>query len=431
MINQLISFVAMMIPMYFQVIVIEQMVEPKEQRTTKNARILIYMIYMAIGIAIRVIVNHQPTTHMFTLIHGELGCLVYLCIFYKGAFWKKIIITLALLLGTSVSEIMLIMLIPMTDLQSMGDWDFRNVQIMFLMALGGFLSSIGIWIVTVVWKRAFFKVRTPKYAYFFCLYAFIQMFPFNKIKYLLVDGVLNPPLYYSMMTSIICGITLAFIVFYEIQKTNLQVEYKEMNEKRQLEAVHFEEVFKRRSELELITEENDRTMEKLEALLEAGQTQEAEKVIMHLLKRIEKTKEYPYSGIPVINVILTEKQKECEQNKIVLHLDINLRDELNIKQTDICSAFANILDNAIRSCKQLVEHETTDIPYIVLKAGMSRNYLIIRCENPYKEGLGRFREGSGLGLKILTDIARRYKGDFKTEKKDGVFITQLSIQDIV
>lgn len=431
MINQMISFVGMMIPMYFHVIAIEQMAEPKEKTLTKTTRILVWLIYMAIGVAIRVIVNDQPTTHMFTLIHGELGFLMFLCIFYKGAFWRKIIITLALLLGTSMSEVMLLFLIPMTDLQSMGEWDFRNTQIMMLMLLGGILSSIGIWLVTVVWKRAFSKVRTPKYAYFFCSYAFIQMFPFNKIKYLLVDGVLNPPLYYSMMMSMVCGVTLAFIVFYEIQKTNLQAEYKETTEKIKLEAIHFEEVSKRREDLEIITEENDKTMQAIEEILENGQFEEAESVIMNLLKRIEMTREYPYSSIPIVNVILTDKQKECEENKIKLYLDINLQEEINVKQMDLCSAFSNILDNAIRSCKQMRENGDKKETVISLKAGMVRNYLIIKCENPYKEEFGKFREGSGLGLKILTDIARRHKGDFKIEKKEGVFITQLSIQDIV
>ncbi len=429
MINQIISFVGMMIPMYFQVIAMDQMVQPDNKKSTKRTRIFVWLIYMAVGVAIRVIVNDQPTTQMFTLIHGELGCLVFLCIFYKGAFWKKIIMTLAFLLGTSMSEVMLLLLIPMTDLMSMGDWDLRNTQIMLLMVLGGILSSIGIWIVTVVWRRAFEKVRTPKYAYFFCIYAFIQMFPFNKIKYLLVDGVLNPPLYYSMIMSMVCGVTLAFIVFYEIQKTNLQVEYKETNEKRQLESIHFEEVSKRRKELEIITEENDKTMQTIETLLEKGKSEEAEQVIMNLLKRIEMTREYPYSSIPIVNVILTEKQKECERNNIKLHMDIKLQEDVKVKQTDLCSAFSNILDNAIRSCKQMKEHDNNEVPAIHLKAGMNRKYLIVRCENPYREELGRFREGSGLGLKILADIARQYNGDFQTEQKDGIYIAQISLLD--
>lgn len=429
MINQMISFVCMMIPMYFQVIAMEQMVQPDNKKSTKRTRILVWLIYMAIGVAIRVIVNDQPITQMFTLIHGELGCLVFLCIFYKEAFWKKIILTLTFLLGTSMSEVMLLLLIPTTDLMSMGDWDLRNTQIMLLMALGGILSSIGIWIVTVVWRRVFDKVRTPKYAYFFCMYAFIQMFPLSKIKYLLVDGVLNPPLYYSMIMSMVCGVTLAFIVFYEIQKTNLQVEYKETNEKRELESTHFEEVFKRRKELQIITEENDKAMQKIEELLEMGKYEEAEDVIMNLLKRIEMTREYPYSSIPIVNVILTEKQKECEQNNIKLYMDIKLQDDVNVKQMDLCSAFSNILDNAIRSCKQIKEHDNNKIVAIHLKAGMNRKYLIIRCENPYREDFGRFREGSGLGLKILNDIAGQYNGDIKTEQKNGIYITQISLSD--
>lgn len=228
-----------------------------------------------------------------------------------------------------------------------------------------------------------------------------------------------------MISSIICGIIFAFVIFYEMQKNALQEEYKKTDKKRQLETIHFEEVTKRRRELEIITEENDKTMQNIEVLIANGQIEKAERIIQALLKRIELTREYPYSSIPIVNVVLTQKQKECEQNNIILKLDINLKEKLNIKQTDLCSVFANILDNAIRSCKQMREHGISENAEITLKAGMNRNYLIIRCENPYKKELGKFHEGSGLGLKILTDIAKRYAGDFQTERKDGVFVAQV------
>ena len=170
-------------------------------------------------------------------------------------------------------------------------------------------------------------------------------------------------------------------------------------------------------------------MKEIDELLEKEQTEDAEYMIMKLLKRIEATREYPYCSIPVINVILTEKQKECEENGIELKMDINLQEELRMKQTDLCSAFANILDNAVRSCKQLTEHGVDQVTCIKLKVGMNRNYLIIRCENSYKKEFGKFREGSGLGLKILRDIARCYDGDLKMEQKEEVFVSQLSLKN--
>lgn len=79
---------------------------------------------------------------------------------------EKIIIMMVISLGTFLSEIMIMAFVSQSYLESMGDWDFRNTQIMLITMLGAIFSSLGIWFVIVVWKRVISSVRTPKYAFF-------------------------------------------------------------------------------------------------------------------------------------------------------------------------------------------------------------------------------------------------------------------------
>ena len=166
----------------------------------------------------------------------------------------------------------------------------------------------------------------------------------------------------------------------------------------------------------------------IEELLEKGQNEEAEKELMGFLNRLDMAREYPYCSIPIINVILTEKIAKINSEGIKTEVDIQIREELSIKQLDLCSAFGNILDNALRACIQL--KKTSDGKadlYVKLKAKCVGEYLIIRCENSCQKKQVRFAEGSGYGLKILKGIAERYRGNLKTYAKGDIFVVQLSI----
>lgn len=406
----------------------EQMAEPNDERATKLVRVLVWVIYGCAGIAIKVIVNEQSATQLFSLIHGIGGFFVFLCIFYKGTIWGKLMIALAVFFGTSLSEILLLVVIPRAELASMTEWNMQNIQIMMMTGLGAVLSSIGIWLVIVVWKRAFKKVKTPKHAYIFCIYAFFQTFSFSKIHYLVEDGVTNLSVYYSMLSTIICGVCLAVVIFYELQKQEVQRIFQEVTEKRELENTYLNEVMAKRRELADITREHDFLLERIEAELSKDHQDNAELLLQDFLKRIDDTREYPYCGIPLVNVILSEKQKVCAENGIRLDIDLKITDEINISQVDLCSAFTNVLDNAIRGCRFITDKCAEANPVITLRAGNAGDYLVIKCENTYIPGMGRFHEGSGLGLKILADIAERYQGNLKAEGLGDLYRIQLSMR---
>ena len=150
------------------------------------------------------------------------------------------------------------------------------------------------------------------------------------------------------------------------------------------------------------------------------QLDDVEKSLKKLHKNLEKTREYPYCSIPIVNVVLSEKEKICEEKNVRLEVGLRMPEEMNIKQMDLCRIFGNLLDNAIRAC------ESGQVIY--LTSGVLGEYLMINCENPALKAPGEIPEGSGYGKLILKEIAKQYRGEFDTVYENGIFCAQVMLR---
>ena len=55
-------------------------------------------------------------------------------------------------------------------------------------------------------------------------------------------------------------------------------------------------------------------------------------------------------------------------------------------------------------------------------------YILFKVKNTALEDSGKVIKGTGYGQKILSDIAKRYNGDFKTMYSDGVYTACISLR---
>lgn len=98
----------------------------------------------------------------------------------------------------------------------------------------------------------------------------------------------------------------------------------------------------------------------------------------------------------------------------------------SISETDLCSLFSNLLDNAIEAVSLLPEEER----YINVKARCNKIMLIVETQNPVKENIkvekGKLpkttkanKTDHGLGLSIIEKIAKQSGGmmEFSCEDK--------------
>ena len=140
--------------------------------------------------------------------------------------------------------------------------------------------------------------------------------------------------------------------------------------------MHFEEIVKRREEILKITHKNCQEIQEIKNMMTVKRIVDAEYRLKELLKRVENTREYPFCSVPVINVILSEKKKQCDKIGIVFRTELNLPEEVGVDKMDICCIFSNIMDNAICACKRFITENVE--ASIVLSAGVKGEYLIIK-----------------------------------------------------
>lgn len=137
------------------------------------------------------------------------------------------------------------------------------------------------------------------------------------------------------------------------------------------------------------------------------------------LKAVQST----YCAHPVIDAVLADKARRCEAEHIRLELALDLPPELPQDGPALCSLFGNLLDNAVEACLRLPEGEWV----IRCRAGCRGGYLVVEEENPLPPPLdeaarqSRVRAGRGLGLEILSGIAKRYVGEVETQQRAGYF----------
>lgn len=144
----------------------------------------------------------------------------------------------------------------------------------------------------------------------------------------------------------------------------------------------------------------------------------------------EEKPETMYTGSSIVNKVLTNKVRSCEKEGIVLHIEAEstkLPEEL-----DMVVVLYNVLDNAIDSCKQMPE----DVRWINLYIKNVEEEFTLICKNPRtgekvlasgRRTWKRDKRLHGTGMKIVRDIAKKYKGAVQYEEKDTEFICRLTL----
>lgn len=134
------------------------------------------------------------------------------------------------------------------------------------------------------------------------------------------------------------------------------------------------------------------------------------------------------TGNATVDAVLTEKWLLCEKYNIKLSYIVD-GEQLNfIQPSDLYILFANALDNAFESVKQLSD-ETKRI--INLNANVKDRFLTIRIENYFDSDLSfednlpkssKEKNGyHGYGIKSIKFIAEKYKGHIVIDTTDNLF----------
>lgn len=425
MINQILNIVFMTLTGTAQGLAMEYMMEIKKGSIQKAFRIIYWTVLAFIPSIINVFIGTGENTIIVrTFIHWGL-VFVAIIKFYAEPMWRKLLAVVVLTMGVTSGELMLI---GVLQFEKVAKIFYVNDEIYsFFVGIGNFLSIGCIALIAVVWKKLFYKGRKTKYLWFFILYVSNYIINVTFMVFSVWTKNLTSYEVWPVFTAIICEIAIIGIIFSQSEKETLEQNLIKEKQKSELEDIFYQEMKKRRKEIFTIHEQNKSQLMLVKDYLTVSQNNKAEETLIHLSAKIESTREYPYCDIPVINAILSEKKRECEEKSILFDVDIVMPKDIKIQQMDLCSVLGNLLDNAIRACarnKGLFKDRG-----VKLTIGMSGKYLIIKCKNLSEREPGMIPDGTGYGFKILKDIAQRYEGTFQSKYDNYEFLSQIMLKN--
>ncbi len=162
---------------------------------------------------------------------------------------------------------------------------------------------------------------------------------------------------------------------------------------------------------------------------------ETDKAIVYLDQYLENQKSQRlvrYSENPVVNILVSHYADIAKESKIAFSTRIQISGDLSVQDTDLSAMLGNLLANAICAAQKLPASERA------IKLGMMQkgNMLVLTVDNSFngkvqKKGgayLSTKPEHSGLGLSILSDLAKKYHGGVEFRHDKDMFYSSVMLR---
>lgn len=176
-----------------------------------------------------------------------------------------------------------------------------------------------------------------------------------------------------------------------------------------------------------------RTLEELACENEGGAVRE---LSMKLSARGGSAKEI-YSGDPIMNAILLEREKMAMEYKVDFKVDIECGLNLDfIEDMDKITMFGNLLDNALEAAVAVKEGGYVSVSFYMGNCAMA----IFRVENNFKikprtQGneyitIKKAKKEHGFGLKAVKELSKKYGGMFNITENETTFTVMLLLSNV-
>lgn len=231
-------------------------------------------------------------------------------------------------------------------------------------------------------------------------------------------------LYTIVAVLLILFILISYVLFVRHKKKKAARSIQELSNIRQYQKKYYDAIQHTKNESEKARNSFHNELEKISMLLVEQKYEDTLLLINDLTNHIKQLHLYPFCSNPVINAVICNKESACHEYQIPIQVNLQIGDCTSVENLHLCSIFSNLLDNAIEACK------TISLPterFILLTAIQQGDYLHIKVKNSAKN-LVAPKAGHGYGQKILTDIAKKYSGEFKTQFKNQTYEAYLTIQ---
>ena len=286
-----------------------------------------------------------------------------------------------------------------------------------------------------IWNRHL-RHRHIKSVGYFWMFPFGQMMFFFACVYRAWQDMgtyllSNRILIIALIISAISDIILYFGLKQNDRVQDMERSMAEMEKQMQAQLEYYDSLTEKFAEIREYRHDINNIVAVAESLLnEDISRSDGEAMISEIKERAAKTTVPMFCSNPIINTVIWQKQQEAGQLGIEFSAEIDSGESFPFDKIDICSLFANLLDNAIR------EASGCEKGFVRLSAGRKSGVVFVTAENSSRREIKQGakpkttkKSGSfhGSGLDIIEKITKKYNGVFTLSAEKGTAVASAAL----
>lgn len=171
----------------------------------------------------------------------------------------------------------------------------------------------------------------------------------------------------------------------------------------------------------------------IESLLNKKQYSKLEEYVKKIYGSLNNEPDAINSNNVIVNAILNTKYQEAEAKGIVFVFIVNDLSELKIKDEDVVTILANLLNNAIEACETCEDKKVIKFKFvkeddmIIIALKNTYNYDVIYENGEIKSTKTSSLDEHGVGIKNVIKIIEKYDGSYVIEDKNKEFFFSIII----
>lgn len=171
----------------------------------------------------------------------------------------------------------------------------------------------------------------------------------------------------------------------------------------------------------------------IESLLDKKQYSKLEEYVKKIYGSLNNEPDAINTNNVIVNAILNTKYQEAEAKDIVFVFRVNDLSELKIKDEDVVTILANLLNNAIEACetcegKKVIKFKfVKEEDMIIVAVKNTFNYDVVYENGEIKSTKISNVDEHGVGIKNVLKIIEKYGGAYVIEDKDKEFFFSIII----
>ncbi len=403
-----------------------------ERRWSKWVTVLVLagigMAYVSYGILFEFPVsNSQRMVTILRLVVAVLGYFLPAVLLFRDKWYKCLFVSAVCFVIQLASDLLSVSIVfPADMLNSMSMAEMPpQLELLEVLITTALMLPLT-WLFIMLMRNRRYQLSPAEWL-LFCLFPLSQVVLMSGWQFVPFAELDNNRVL-VMALGVGSGVAADGLLFFAVrgmaQRRKLAGEKELLEQQIELQKKHYTALTRQYEDLRQMRHDIANHLETMKALLANGANREAASYTDETAELFRYRSRLGNCENPVVDAFLMAKLAELRQQGCEPTVQVAVPQQMEIANADLIAAFGNLLDNAAEACARGPDR------HLSLTASVSRGFLTIRTENAAqmhkRPRSRRIRElPRGIGQQILSDLAEKYDGSFRTGEDGGTYVATL------